>query len=206
MTARARHPVVLVHASRGFARHAKLARRAARTALREMDETACELSVALVGDEEMRGLNRSFRGKDRPTDVLAFAQREGEVLAAGAAPSAGAAPALLGDVVVSVPTAERQAAARRIPLEREIATLLVHGILHLLGYDHERSPAEARRMFRRQREVLAAIAPTPEPAPAGRATEPARAVRAAKPAPPAQSAKRVPATRRRSLADRRSAR
>ena len=163
MTIRTRRvPLVLVRARRGFGRHAALARRTARGALQAIETGPCELSVVLVGDEEMRELNRSFRGKDRPTDVLAFAQQEGEPLCAGAALP------LLGDVVVSVPTAERQAAVRRIPFERELATLLAHGILHLLGYDHERSPSEARRMFRRQREVLAAVLPPAKPAQVGR--------------------------------------
>ena len=177
-----RAPLVLVRAARGLGRHAGLARRIARAALRECGELSCELSLALVDDREMRDLNRSFRGKDRPTDVLAFAQREGEDM------PAGAPLGLLGDVVLSVPTAERQAAARSIALEGEIATLLVHGILHLLGYDHERSPAEARRMFRRQREVLAAIAPALASPPA------------------AASRRRAPTSRRGSLADRRAAR
>jgi rRNA maturation RNase YbeY len=100
-----------------------------------------ELSILLVSDREMRRLNRRYRGADRPTDVLAFAQREG----AGGAPDR-----LLGDVVISVDRARRQAAARRHPLGREGERLLVHGLLHLLGYDHERSSAEARRMRRRE--------------------------------------------------------
>jgi probable rRNA maturation factor len=103
-----------------------------------------ELSILLVSDAEMRKLNRDYRGKDRPTDVLSFAQQEGP----------GGAPAgLLGDVVVSVDTAKRQAAERGATLPREAERLLVHGVLHLLGYDHERSAAEARRMQRRERAL-----------------------------------------------------
>ena len=99
----------------------------------------------LVSDTVMRRLNREWRGTDRSTDVLSFAQAEGP----------GGAPAgLLGDVVISVDTARRQARDRDAPLAREIDRLLIHGVLHLLGYDHERSPAEARRMQRRER-VLA---------------------------------------------------
>jgi len=109
-----------------------------------------ELSVALVADAEMHALNRDWRGKDRPTDVLAFALREG----ADAEVHAG----VLGDVVISLDTAARQAAARGAAPADEVRVLLVHGILHLLGYDHERSPAEARRMFARQRALLRGLA------------------------------------------------
>ncbi|MBY0273988.1 rRNA maturation RNase YbeY [Candidatus Binatia bacterium] len=117
-----------------------------------MGERGSELSVALVRDDEMHRLNRDYRGKDRTTDVLAFALREGEA-------TGTQQPGLLGDVVISVPTAERQARERGHATERELAELLLHGILHLLGYDHERTPAEARRMFAKQRALLAVIAP-----------------------------------------------
>ncbi len=108
-------------------------------ALRRPDD---ELSVLLVSDREMRRLNRAWRGRDRPTDVLSFAQGEGE----GAPPSG-----LLGDVVISVDTARRQAAEREVPVGHEADRLLIHGVLHLLGYDHEVSEREARRMRRRER-------------------------------------------------------
>ena len=103
-----------------------------------------ELSIALVGDEEMRVLNARYRKLDRPTDVLAFAQREGE----------GDGTNLLGDVVISVDTASRQAAEHGVELHDELRLLLAHGILHLLGYDHERSASEARRMFAKQRRLI----------------------------------------------------
>lgn len=144
--------VVEARATRGHAAGLASARRDARTALSVLGQGRCELSLALVDDEEMRALNRDWRGKDRPTDVLAFPQAE---------PGESCPDGLLGDVVVSVPTAARQAAARGHSTEVEIRTLLVHGILHLLGHDHERSPADARRMFRLQREVLAVIADSP---------------------------------------------
>lgn len=103
-----------------------------------------ELSLLLVSDAVMRQLNRDWRGTDRPTDVLSFAQGEGP----GGAPSG-----LLGDVVISIDTARRQAAERAATLGSELDRLLIHGVLHLLGYDHERSPAEARRMQRRERAL-----------------------------------------------------
>jgi rRNA maturation RNase YbeY len=119
--------------------------RAARRLLGGLGLGDAELSLLLVSDAEMRKLNRAWRRRDRPTDVLAFAQREG----------AGGAPAgLLGDVVISVDTARRQASEHGGTLGTEGERLLIHGLLHLLGYDHERSAAEARRMQRRER-VLA---------------------------------------------------
>jgi probable rRNA maturation factor len=142
-----------VSAARGFASHAARVKRVARRALEMLDAAGDELSIALVDDDAIRSLNRDYRGKDRPTDVLAFAQLEGET--AAKAPSA--APRLLGDVVISVPTAARQAANRHRRLELELTTLAIHGILHLLGYDHERSPADARRMFKKAREIEQSI-------------------------------------------------
>jgi probable rRNA maturation factor len=136
-----------VTAARAFGCHSALVCRAARLSLGLLEETG-ELSVALVDDAAIEKLNATWRGKSGPTDVLAFSQREGEDLGVSD---------LLGDVVISVPTAERQAVERGHSLEHEIHELLVHGILHLLGYEHERSEVEARRMFERQREVLAAI-------------------------------------------------
>jgi probable rRNA maturation factor len=97
----------------------------------------------------MHRLNREWRGVDRPTDVLAFAQAEGP----------GGAPAgLLGDVVISIDTARRQAAERRAALGAELDRLLIHGVLHLVGYDHERSAAEARRMRRRENDLARRLA------------------------------------------------
>ena len=106
-----------------------------------------ELSVALVGDEEMHALNARYRGKDRPTDVLAFPADEDVRNTHG----------LLGDVVISLDTAVRQASERDVEVAEEVRTLLAHGLLHLFGYDHERGPAEARKMFRKQRWLLQRI-------------------------------------------------
>ena len=114
-------------------------------------EAQSELSLELVGDGRMRRLNREYRNKDRTTDVLAFAMRE----------SSSPVVALLGDVVVSLPTARRQAKEGGRSLSEELAWLLVHGVLHLCGYDHERSPAEARRMKLREQRVLRTLEPVP---------------------------------------------
>ena len=124
-------------------------RRDARRLLALLDEADAELSIALVNDAEIHRLNRDYRRKDAPTDVLAFAMREGA--------HADVHPGVLGDVVISLDTAARQAAARGIGVAEEVRMLLAHGLLHLLGYDHERSPAEARRMFGKQRALLARL-------------------------------------------------
>jgi rRNA maturation RNase YbeY len=97
----------------------------------------------------MRSLNHAWRGKDRTTDVLSFSLRE------GAFPHIR--PDMLGDIVISVPVASRQAREEGHSLDREIDRLLVHGLVHLLGYDHERGPREARRMVHKERELLKGI-------------------------------------------------
>jgi probable rRNA maturation factor len=102
--------------------------------------------VRLVGDAAIRALNRAYRKNDRPTDVLAFAQREG--------PAGGLHPAVLGDVVISVDTARRQA---KRGLYRELLHLAAHGLCHLLGYDH-RDDAEERAMNARAAALRAEAA------------------------------------------------
>lgn len=109
------------------------------------------LSVEFIGDRRMRRLNAQYRGRDMTTDVLAFAMRE----------APGPRSALLGDVVISVPRAAKQAAEQGHSVQHELAVLLIHGILHLLGYDHERSAPEARRMRRKERALLLAVMPIP---------------------------------------------
>jgi probable rRNA maturation factor len=126
-----------------------------------------ELSVALTDDEEIRELNRVFRRHDRPTDVLAFAMREGNAMGARpvgdearSSPNApGKTPPgeILGDVVVSVETARRQATRAGRNLERELCALLAHGLLHLIGYDHQ-TKAEARAMGAETRRLCRAAA------------------------------------------------
>ena len=106
------------------------------------------LLTVLVGDDEiLRDLNRRFLGIDAPTDVLAFPDGE---------PLPGE-PADLGDIAISLPTAARQADAHGHPLGAELAHLLVHGILHLCGYEHERGGEEAARMRAREESYLGDI-------------------------------------------------
>ena len=90
-----------------------------------------EVSLVLTDDKYIHELNRDYRGVDRPTDVLSFAQNEGEEVQA-----AEEAEELLGDVIISLETAQRQALEYGHGFEREVAFLAVHGVLHLLGYDH----------------------------------------------------------------------
>jgi rRNA maturation RNase YbeY len=117
-----------------------------------------ELSLVLTCDSAMRELNRAYRGKDRPTDVLSFPQFEDPAgIGEHVARAAAATPAVLGDVVISIDTSLRQAARFGVSPASRLRTLLIHGMLHLVGYDHERSPIEARRMFARERELAAAL-------------------------------------------------
>jgi len=103
------------------------------------------LSILLTTDADIHELNRAFRGKDRPTDVLSFSQWEGEP------PQAD--QALLGDIAISLETASRQARTRGHSLEHELQHLLVHGVLHLLGHDHVKAPKAARRMRKEERRL-----------------------------------------------------
>jgi len=106
-----------------------------------------------VTDAEMTELNRDYRQKNRPTDVLSFAQYEGTEFASGE----GVADSLaLGDIVISLETAQQQAGQLKHDLASEIAFLTVHGTLHLLGYDHH-TAAQRRTMWRWQEEIVASL-------------------------------------------------
>jgi len=134
-------------------------RQAAQTILNAEGAPRAEVSVLLTDDATVRELNREYRFQDKPTDVLSFAQRDPpRTLSGPPAPSGGraSAPELLGDVVVSVETAERQAQAHGVTLEEELALLAVHGILHLLGYD-DTTDEGAEQMRRRERAALSAL-------------------------------------------------
>jgi probable rRNA maturation factor len=118
-------------------------RRLVRAAALAEGGEALEVAVCFTDDARIAALNRDYRGFDRPTDVLAFSQREGEGGAAG--------DHVLGDVIVSVETARRQA---RGDLEAELLHLCAHGLCHLLGYDH-RTDAEEAEMNARVAGLLA---------------------------------------------------
>jgi probable rRNA maturation factor len=144
-----------VRVKRPVIRQAALVR-LAELVLDAVGERQSELSIELAGDHRMRRLNRQYRKKDRTTDVLAFPMRE-----ALAPHAARFATNMLGDVVISVPQARRQAVEVGRQLDEELVSLLVHGVLHLCGYDHERDEKEAARMHRRERQLLRAIGQAP---------------------------------------------
>ncbi len=125
-----------------------------RTASRILSALACpdaELSVLIVSDEEIREFNRDFLGRDRPTNVISFPMQEGE--------ESGLHADLLGDVVISADTAARDAAEAGTDFEKELYFLLLHGILHLVGFNHEGTSAEeVRRMEAKEDEIFALIA------------------------------------------------
>ncbi|MBW3624607.1 MAG: rRNA maturation RNase YbeY [Armatimonadetes bacterium] len=110
-----------------------------------------EISLLLCDDATIRALNREYRGKDRPTDVLSFPQEEGPAMPLGWAEEE--IPHVLGDVVLSVETARRQAEEHGGALQEEAEALLAHGIFHLLGYDHE-TPEKRAAMRARENELL----------------------------------------------------
>ncbi len=109
-----------------------------------------ELSILILDNDGIQQINRDYLQRNRPTNVISFAMQEGL--------GAGVQPQLLGDVVISAERAASDASAAQIPFEHELWFLLVHGILHLLGYDHERGSAvQAQEMEQREREVFAQL-------------------------------------------------
>jgi probable rRNA maturation factor len=121
----------------------------ARKILNALECLDCELSVALVDDEQMSALNWQYRRRRGSTNVLAFAMRDGDF--------AEVSTGLLGDVIISIPTAQQQAEEAGIHLDGMLSRLLIHGILHLVGFDHEKDEGAAREMEQRSMELLAVI-------------------------------------------------
>src|SRR5690606_28236697 len=110
-----------------------------------------EVAVALVSDARMRSLNRAYRGRDYPTDVLSFPATAPSNLPAPAARLRDQAPPHLGDIVIATGVARRQADAVGHPVSTELKVLALHGLLHLLGYDHERDNGRMARVEARLR-------------------------------------------------------
>jgi probable rRNA maturation factor len=108
-----------------------------------------DVEVVLADSDTLRDLNRLYRGKDEPTDVLSFASHEGEAFVDSPDETPG-----LGEIVICLPIAEAQATAAGRGVAGEVSHLLVHGLLHVLGYDHEDSEAESKRMRTREDELL----------------------------------------------------
>lgn len=136
-------PVEIVRRGAGRKYRSRAFKKIALAVLDIAGQKAAELSLALIGNGEMQKLNARYRGKDYPTDVLSFPAGVGFPVAAP----------LLGDVIISVEKAAEQAKERRHPLDYEMVTLLIHGVVHLLGYDHERSVKEARLMKRLEQRI-----------------------------------------------------
>ena len=123
-------------------------RAASEAMLRALKLPKAELSVLLCDDATIHALNRDYRKKNKPTDVLAFAMREGD--------DGHLAGDLLGDVIISLETATRQAREGGVPTRDEVMMLLAHGLLHLLGWDHQ-TDADDRRMRAETDRMLAVI-------------------------------------------------
>lgn len=112
-----------------------------------LDKPDGEVSLLFCDDDVIQPLNRDWRGKDKPTDVLSFSQQEGELIGD---------VNLLGDIIISIPTAQRQADERGHSLAHEVRVLVVHGLCHLLGYDHEEDD-EAEVMEALERSLLSQL-------------------------------------------------
>jgi len=108
-----------------------------------------ELSILIVDDPQIEQLNRKYLNREGPTNVIAFPMREGSF--------GDLNPQLLGDVVISTDTAASEAGVADIPTETRITELLIHGILHLFGYDHENDEQETRRMEQKSSELIEAV-------------------------------------------------
>jgi len=130
---------------------AKTIQRVTQSILEHAGQRTAQISLSLVGKKRMRSLNRKYRGQDYPTDVLAFPME-----------SLGKPTAVfLGDVVICLPVAIGQASRFDNTPDQEILRLLIHGTLHLLGYDHEHSQREAARMQRKERAIIKKLSPIP---------------------------------------------
>lgn len=113
-----------------------------------------EVSLAIIGEAKMRKMNKFWRGKNRVTDVLSFPFREEKSSKTDGSGGPAEIKPILGEIFICLPYAKKEAKRRNIPLEKELETLFVHGALHLLGYDHERSEKEEKEFFEWQEKIL----------------------------------------------------
>ncbi|QFT89895.1 Endoribonuclease YbeY [Bacillus sp. THAF10] len=117
-------------------------------------QSGAEVSVTFVDNHRIQEINRDYRDKDKPTDVISFAMEElGEGELEITYENEQGAPRMLGDIIISVPKAEEQASEYGHSLKRELGFLALHGLLHLLGYDHE-NESDEKEMFDKQKEIL----------------------------------------------------
>lgn len=129
---------------------ARMAEAAVRAADCDLGDAPLEISVVLADDATVQGLNRDWRGKDKPTNVLSFAALDDD-----GAPQVPGAPVLLGDIVLAFQTCRAEADEQGKSFADHLAHLVVHGTLHLLGYDHEDDESEAEEMERLETAILA---------------------------------------------------
>jgi len=122
----------------------------------ELENPTFALDVSFVSDEEIGELNSAHRGKNKPTDVLSWSQLEGEWMPSGKGTLVGDEEILLGDLVISIETAARQATELKHGLKHEMAFLVAHGVLHLCGYDHD-TDSRRRAMFKLQDEIVLSL-------------------------------------------------
>ncbi|MFQ5443347.1 MAG: rRNA maturation RNase YbeY [Nitrospinales bacterium] len=144
-------PVLLRNAQKRFKVDVGTLKKQIQTLLAVLNCSDSELSILLVNDRDIQELNCRYRNIDRATDVLSFPQQEGEL------PKLDTH--LLGDIVVSVETAHSQAEEHQLSFEEELILLIIHGLLHLLDYDHERSHKEEERMKKKTLELFSKIFP-----------------------------------------------
>lgn len=116
-------------------------------------ESDFEISLVIIGEAKMRKLNKFWRGKNRVTDVLSFPFVAGKHKKTAEFVDAPTGVEFLGEIFICLPYAKKEAKRQNIPLEKELETLLVHGLLHLLGYDHERSEREEKEFFELQKKI-----------------------------------------------------
>ena len=129
-------------------------RQKTRQILNVLDFNDHEISIVLTDDTTIQALNRQYRNLDKPTNVLAFPMQEGDF--------AHITPGLLGDLVISCETAQKEADLSGITLEERLSQLLIHGMLHLAGFDHETSEADAQTMERKSLDILKQVEDNPD--------------------------------------------
>lgn len=118
--------------------------------LKLLDCANMEISITFVDDAAMQQMNKQYLDKDRPTNVLSFPLQEGEF--------SDINPEILGDIVISVDTANRDAAKGNLSFDEEILFLIIHGLLHLIGYNHENTPtADVRKMKKKEKELFSLL-------------------------------------------------
>jgi probable rRNA maturation factor len=129
--------------------HLKKVQQKAQVILSALDNPEAELSILIVDDPQIEVLNKKYLNREGPTNVIAFPMQEGDY--------SQISPQLLGDVVISIETTERESKNSGLSLEERFTQLIIHGILHLFGYDHEEDEKEAELMELKSNDLLKLI-------------------------------------------------